>query len=156
MDLEKVDAILRWSVPKNLHELQVFLLMSGFYRQYVKDYAKISIPMTDRLRSKPKKISWGRTQQRSFEKLKVTLATAPVLDIVHLNESFVLETDASVDAYKRELLAIVHALKKWHHYLYGATFEVRTDHDSLKWLSNHKGLTGRKARWAQILQDFDL
>ena len=58
--------------------------------------------------------------------------------------------------YERELLAIVHALKKWRHYLYGATFEVRTDHESLKWLSNQNELKGRKARWAEILQEFDL
>ncbi len=59
-------------------------------------------------------------------------------------------------AYERELLAIVHALKKWRHYLYGATFEVRIDHKSLKRLSSQNELKGRKARWAEILQEFDL
>ena len=120
--------------------------------------------MTDQLRSKSKEISWGEAQQRSFEKLKVALAIAPVLDTVDPNEPFVSETDASGDAigtimmqggqpvafeskkldrtqrnysaYKRELLVIIHALKKWQHYLYGATFEVRMDHESLKWLSS--------------------
>ena len=91
MDPEKVEAILRWPAPKNLQELQIFLGMSGFYRQYVRDYAKISVPMTDQLRSKSKDISWGEAQQRSFEKLKVALAVAPILDIVDPNEPFVLE-----------------------------------------------------------------
>ena len=40
--------------------------------------------------------------------------------------------------------------------MYGATCEVWTDHESLKWLSNQKELTGRKASWVQILQEFDL
>ncbi|MCO5580446.1 hypothetical protein L7F22_034314 [Adiantum nelumboides] len=59
-------------------------------------------------------------------------------------------------AYERELLAIIHTLKKWRHYLYGATFEVRTDHESLKWLSGQNKLKGRKAQWTEILQEFDL
>ena len=54
------------------------------------------------------------------------------------------------------MLAIIHALKKWRHYLYGATFEVQTDHEILKWLFSQKELDGRKARWAQILQEFYL
>ena len=57
MDPEKVEAILKWLVPKNLQELQIFLGMAGFYQQYVRDYAKISLPMTDQLRSKSKEIS---------------------------------------------------------------------------------------------------
>ena len=95
MDPEKVEAILRWPAPKNLQELQIFLGMSGFYRQYVRDYAKISVPMTDQLRSKSKDISWGEDQHRSFEKLKVALAVAPILDIVDPNKLFVLDIDAS-------------------------------------------------------------
>lgn len=51
---------------------------------------------------------------------------------------------------------IIHALEKWGHYLYAATFEVWMDHESLKWISSQKEFTSRKARWAQILQEFDL
>ncbi|MCO5605289.1 hypothetical protein L7F22_059471 [Adiantum nelumboides] len=179
MEPEKVESILRWPAPRNLKELQIFLGMSGFYRQYVKDYAKIAVPLTDQLWTKTKNITWGESQQRSFDKLKVAVASALVLTIVDPNEPFVLETDASGEArgavlmlrgrsvafeskkldraqcnysaYKRELLADIHALKKWRHYLYGATFEVRTDHESLKWISSQNELKGRKARWVEIL-----
>ena len=41
-------------------------------------------------------------------------------------------------------------------YLYGATFGSHKNHESLKWLSNWKKLTGRKAHWAYIQQEFDL
>ena len=98
MDLEKVEAILKWLAPKNLQKLQIFLGMSSFYRQYVRDYAKIYVPMTDRLQSKSKDISWGEDQQKNFEKLKVALVIAPILDIVDLDEPFVLETDANGEA----------------------------------------------------------
>ena len=58
-------------------------------------------------------------------------------------------------AYERELFAIVHALKKWCHFLYGATFEVVFDNESIKWFIARKDLKGHKARWAEFLQDFD-
>ena len=56
---------------------------------------------------------------------------------------------------KFELYAIIHALKKWHHYLYGAQFEIVFDHESIKWFPNQMDLKGRKARWAEILQEYD-
>ena len=34
--------------------------------------------------------------------------------------------------YEKEMLAILHALKKWRTYLMGRNFKVKTDHDSLK------------------------
>ena len=55
----------------------------------------------------------------------------------------------------RELFAIVHALKTWRYYLYGATFEVLFDHESIKWFLSQKDLKGRKARWVECLQEFD-
>ena len=34
--------------------------------------------------------------------------------------------------YEKEMLAILHALKKWRPYLMGRHFKVKTNHDSLK------------------------
>ena len=35
--------------------------------------------------------------------------------------------------YEKEMLEILHALKKWWPYLIGRHFKVKTDHDSLKY-----------------------
>ena len=35
--------------------------------------------------------------------------------------------------YEKEMLAILHALKKWRTYLMGRHFKVKIDHDSLKY-----------------------
>ena len=39
-------------------------------------------------------------------------------------------------AFEHELFAIIHALKKWCHYLYGATFKVVFDHENIKQINN--------------------
>ena len=42
-----------------------------------------------------------------------------------------------------ELAAVVMALKMWRHYLYGARFEVYTDHKSLKYVFTQRNLNLR-------------
>lgn len=52
---------------------------------------------------------------------------------------------------RRELLAVVAAVKHFHHYLYGIKFLVRTDHSALHWLMNFKNPEGQMARWLEVL-----
>ena len=56
---------------------------------------------------------------------------------------------------RRELLAIVSSIRHFHHYLYGRSFRVRTDHGSLKWLLNFKNPEGQIARWFESLSSYD-
>ena len=53
-----------------------------------------------------------------------------------------------------ELLAVVHALKKWRHYLLSQVFELVTDHKSLKWIFTQPNLNMRQRRWVEFLQEF--
>jgi hypothetical protein len=41
---------------------------------------------------------------------------------------------------RRELLAIVKTLERFHNYLYGQEFHLRTDHSALTWLLSFKNL----------------
>ena len=104
MDTSKVDSILKWPHPKNLEELQIFLGLVGFYCKFVKDYAKITVPMMDQLKGKGKSFTWGDAQQRSFETLKVALAATPILVIVDPTKPFVVETYGSDQAFGAILL----------------------------------------------------
>ena len=52
---------------------------------------------------------------------------------------------------RRELLAMVHFVKQYRHYLYGQSFVIRTDHGALQWLTNFKDLQGQLARWLEVL-----
>ena len=51
--------------------------------------------------------------------------------------------EMSYPTHDLELAAVVFALKKWRHYLYGVTFEVVIDHKSLKYLFSQKELNLR-------------
>eukprot|EP00042_Codosiga_hollandica_P015644 m.37855 g.37855 ORF g.37855 m.37855 type:complete len:355 (-) comp45130_c0_seq7:244-1308(-) len=56
---------------------------------------------------------------------------------------------------EKELLAIVFAIKRLRHYLYGHRFLVFTDHSALQWLRAQVTPTGRLSRWCALLQEFD-
>ena len=56
---------------------------------------------------------------------------------------------------RKELLAVVKATEKFHYYLYGQRFVIRTDHASLKWLFNFRHPEGQIARWLQKLQEYN-
>ena len=47
------------------------------------------------------------------------------------------------------------AIRRFHPYLYGRTFTIRTDHAALHWLLNFKCPEGQTARWLQELQQYD-
>ena len=58
---------------------------------------------------------------------------------------------------ERELLAIVLAVKKYRVYL-GRGFDLMTDHQALRWLQSldPENETGRRGRWLDFLQQFDM
>lgn len=49
-NMNKVECIRKYPEPKNLKDLRAFLGLSGYYRRFVKDYAKIAKPLTKLLR----------------------------------------------------------------------------------------------------------
>ena len=55
---------------------------------------------------------------------------------------------------RKELLAVVHFVKQYRHYLFGKRFLVRTDHGALRYLLTFKDPQGQMARWLQVLDTY--
>ena len=58
-------------------------------------------------------------------------------------------------ATKREALAVVWAVKKFHHYLWGTKFTIITDHQALAWMNECTKADAMYARWGSLLENYD-
>jgi len=93
-DPHKIQAVKDWPVPSNIKDVRGFLGLTGYYRRFIKHYSLISRPLTLLLR-KGTPFVWSVTTQETFDLLKQTMVTAPVLALPQFNKSFTVETDAS-------------------------------------------------------------
>lgn len=65
-------------------------------------------------------------------------------------------TERNYSTTEREALAVVWALDKFRGYVEGTKITIQTDHQPLRWLLSLKAPTGRLARWALSIQNYDL
>ncbi|WVZ97447.1 LOW QUALITY PROTEIN: hypothetical protein U9M48_042985 [Paspalum notatum var. saurae] len=155
-------------------EVRGFLGLAGYYRRFIESFSQIAKPMTSLL-EKGVPFIWTKERQAAFDELKKRLTTAPVLTLPDLTKSFTMYCDASKEGlgcvlmqegkviayasrqlrkhevnyptYDLELVAVVHALKIWRHYLFGNRCEIYTDHKSLKYIFTQNELNMRQRRW---------
>jgi hypothetical protein len=57
---------------------------------------------------------------------------------------------------EKELLAVVHAINKFRHYIIGYQAFVHTDHSTIKFLMNKPVTNPRVTRWLLLLQEFNI
>lgn len=159
---EKVSIIRELRIPKSAKQIKSFLGVTGFYRKFIKNYAKIAYPMTQYLKKDRTINTSDPCYLVAFEKLKDIITTAPILRYPNFEKPFKIITDASNFAIgsvlsqeghpiafasrtlnrhetnyatiEKELLAIVWSLKYFRPYIYGRKFELESDHQPLKWL----------------------
>ncbi|KAD4586366.1 hypothetical protein E3N88_23967 [Mikania micrantha] len=182
VDPTKVEAITKWPTPTSVTEIRSFLGLAGYYRRFVEGFSKIDLPLTQLLR-KGVKYSWNDEREKSFQDLKKRLASAPILCLPSGTGGYQIYSDASkkglgcvlmqhgkVIAYASrqlkpyevnypthdlEVAAVIFALKIWRHYLYGDSYDIFTDHKSLKYIFTQKELNMRQRRWLELLKDYD-
>ncbi len=102
----KVKSILEFPPPQTIKELRSFLGLSGYYRRFIKDYAKLAKPLTILLRGEEGRMSKNRSSKikitlnqdaiNAFSKFKNSLISADVmLQYPDFEKEFHLTTDAS-------------------------------------------------------------
>jgi len=57
MQKEKVEGVLNWPAPRNVKEVQKFLGLANYYRRFIKDFAKIAVPLYMLVRNRSRKRS---------------------------------------------------------------------------------------------------
>jgi hypothetical protein len=55
-----------------------------------------------------------------------------------------------------DLVAVVHALKIWRHYLIGHRCEIYSDHKGLKYIFTQGNLNLWQRQWLELIKDYDL
>eukprot|EP00798_Chlamydomonas_sp_ICE-L_P022170 gene22170-29233_t len=98
VDPKKIVAVADWSLPHDSQSTRSFLGFTGFYRRFIKDYAKIAAPLTELTKtSKPFPQPLPQPAVDAFHILKAALIQAPLLVIpfTGTTATFELYMDAS-------------------------------------------------------------
>lgn len=158
VDPEKVKAINDMEPPKGIEELRRFLGLVNYVTKFVPKAAEVMQPLHN-LRKNGVPWTWSVNQQEAFDSLKNMVTKSPVLGFYDPKLELTLETDASEYglgaalwqcgkpvAYasrslsdterkyaqiEKEMLGVLYGLEKFHHYTYGRSTQVITDHKPL-------------------------
>ena len=66
------------------------------------------------------------------------------------------DAERNYSTIKKECLAVVWGIKRFHMYLYGVRFVLQTDHEPLKYMNSAKFTNNRLMRWAMFLQSYNM
>ncbi|MCO5570381.1 hypothetical protein L7F22_024101 [Adiantum nelumboides] len=154
------------------HE-DVILGAPWFDRRFIEKVPLIAGPLHDLAKKNVKNV-WTERKQEVFDKLKQKLTSQPELVLPDFSKSFEVQCDACGDClgavllqeghaiayesrrlssnekilgiYEKDLLAVLHALDSWKHYLLWTPFILRTDRQSLKYIMTQAKLSDKQMR----------
>ena len=186
VDPAKVKAVMDWPIPTSKHDVLSFKGLAGFYRRFIKDFSKIAAPLSALTGNVPFKWTPIEQASFDALKQALTTApvlaspdfTKPFIvncdSSKHAIGAVLMQgggQDQRVIAYEsrkltppevnylnhdKELLAVIHALKKWRHYLRGVQFKVITDNTAARYIQTKPDLNQRQLRWLDLLQEYNM
>jgi hypothetical protein len=181
VDPKKIESMQDWPHPNTLKRLHGFLGLIGYYRKFVRNYGKNSTPLTVLL--KKKSFTWTPAAAQDFQTFKMAMCTTPVLALPNFTNTFVLECDApgkgigvvlmqegwpldftskqlsernlGKSIYENEILAILHVVDLWCPYLLGKRFQIKIDHQILKYFLEQRISSLEQQKWVTKLFGYD-
>nr|GFB64753.1 reverse transcriptase domain-containing protein [Tanacetum cinerariifolium] len=155
VDKAKIEVISKLPHPTTVTGIRSFLGHAGFYRRFIKDFSKISRPMTHLLENNSPFIFSNECFQ-AFRTLKDKLTEAPILIAPNWDQPKTMnKAEANYTTTEKEMLTVVYAFENFRSYLIMNKSIVYTDHSALKYLSTKKDAKARFLRWILLLQEFD-
>ena len=94
VDKAKIEVIQNLPLPTTLRDLRIFLGHVGFYRRFIRDFAKVSKLLTTLLCT-DKDFFIDKEGERAFEMLKLALIEAPILQSPNWDLPFEIMCNAS-------------------------------------------------------------
>ena len=94
MEREKVKGVLEWPTPKCVKDIQKFLGLANYYRQFIEGFATVTRPLHD-LVKKDKKWEWTEKEEKVFKELKERFTKELVLAAPDIDKKMRIEVDAS-------------------------------------------------------------
>ena len=98
---DTVSKVLSWPRPSTITHVRGFLNLAGYYRRFVKDFARIATPLYQLTQGSPRPnaaIAWNELAEEAFNKMKIALTTPPVLRFPDPARPFIIDCDASAFA----------------------------------------------------------
>ncbi|XP_042045409.1 uncharacterized protein LOC121791599 [Salvia splendens] len=106
VDPAKIAVIAKLPYPTNQKEIRAFLGHAGFYRRFIKDFAKIAQPLT-RLLQNEVEFEFSDACKAAFQFLKDRLISSPIIRAPDWNHPFEDNEEAIPDAFPEEHLCLI-------------------------------------------------
>ena len=94
MEEEKVKGVLEWLTLKCVKDMQKFLELANYYRQFIEGFTIVARPLYDMVK-KDKKWEWMEKQERAFKELKEWFTKELVLAAPDIDKQMRIEVNTS-------------------------------------------------------------